>query len=84
MIVISEKKKKRFRVKVRHDYENEYEIGVQIMSKQVIKCVFQVRTLEARFHCNMNIEKSKVNRLVNRHISKKPVWEQFVSSVSDH
>ena len=65
------KKKKRFRVKVRHDYENEYEIGVQIMSKQVIKCVFQVRTLEARFHCNMNIEKSKVNRLVNRHISNE-------------
>ena len=27
----------------------------------------QVRTLEARFHCNMNIEKSKVNR----HISKE-------------
>ena len=53
------------------------------MSKQVIKCVFQVRTLEARFHCNMNIEKSKVNRPVNRHISKKPVWEQLVSNVSD-
>ena len=31
----------------------------------------QVRTLEARFHCNMNMEKSKVNRLVNRHISKE-------------
>ena len=41
MIVISEKKKKRFRVKVTHDYENEYEIGVQIMSKQVIKCLFK-------------------------------------------
>ena len=40
MIVISEEKKKKFRVKVTHEYENEYEIVVQIIC-QMIKCVFK-------------------------------------------
>lgn len=41
MIVISEEKKKISCESNIYDHENEYEIGVQIMSKQVIQCVFK-------------------------------------------
>ena len=47
MIVISEEKKKISCESNTYEYENEYEIGVQIMSNDKMRV--QVRTLEADF-----------------------------------